>query len=157
MLRMIGNFIWFIFAGLWLALANIIKGVLCCITIIGIPFGLQCFKLAGASLVPIGKTVVTNELAASAMKANAEKELEQLRSKDDVEEERRQEEEDAEEGEEGQGGGSGEGGSGEGRGREGGGSREEEPGAENHRQAPGRSRQGSRRALRLITTVRETS
>ena len=81
-LGIIGNIIWFIFAGFWLAVANIVYGVLCCITIIGIPFGMQCFKLAGASLVPIGKTVVTNEVAVAAMKKNAEEKLEQLRSKD---------------------------------------------------------------------------
>ena len=81
-LGLIGNIIWFVFAGFWLAIGNIIYGVLLCITVIGIPFGLQLFKLAGASLVPIGKTVVSNELAASAKKANAEKELERLRSKD---------------------------------------------------------------------------
>jgi uncharacterized membrane protein YccF (DUF307 family) len=78
----IGNIIWFIFAGFWLAFVNICYGVLCCITVIGIPFGLQCFKLAGASLMPIGKTVVKNEVADAAMKKNAEKELEQLSSKD---------------------------------------------------------------------------
>ena len=79
---LIGNIIWFLVAGLWLALANIIYGILCFFTIIGIPFGVQCFKLAAASLVPIGKTVVTNELATAAEKANAEAQLEKLRAKD---------------------------------------------------------------------------
>ena len=78
-LGVIGNIIWFIFAGFWLAVTNVIYGVIYCITILGIPFGIQCFKMAGASLMPIGKTVVTNEVAAAALKANAEKTLEQLR------------------------------------------------------------------------------
>jgi uncharacterized membrane protein YccF (DUF307 family) len=77
---LIGNILWFVLAGVWLAIANIIYGVACFVTIIGIPFGIQCFKLAGASLVPIGKTVVTNEVAAAAMKANAEKKLKDINS-----------------------------------------------------------------------------
>lgn len=79
-LGLIGNVIWFLLAGVWLAIANIFYGVLCFITIIGIPFGVQCFKLAGASLFPIGKTVVTNAVAEAAIKANAEKVVEDARS-----------------------------------------------------------------------------
>jgi uncharacterized membrane protein YccF (DUF307 family) len=78
-LGVIGNIIWFIFAGFGLAVVNVIYGVIWCITIIGIPFGIQCFKMAGASLIPIGKTVVTNEVATAALKANAEKAVEELR------------------------------------------------------------------------------
>jgi len=54
----IGNVIWLLLAGIWLAIANLILGALFSITIIGIPFGVQCFKLAKASLMPIGKQVV---------------------------------------------------------------------------------------------------
>ena len=79
-LGLIGNVIWFVLAGVWLAIANIFYGCLCFITIIGIPFGVQCFKLAGASLVPIGKTVVSNAVAEAAIKANAEKAVEDIRS-----------------------------------------------------------------------------
>ncbi|MEE2997687.1 MAG: YccF domain-containing protein [Pseudomonadota bacterium] len=79
-LGLIGNVIWFLLAGIWLAIVNIFYGVLCFITIIGIPFGVQCFKLAGASLFPIGKTVVTNAVAEAAIKANAEKVVEDARS-----------------------------------------------------------------------------
>ncbi len=57
-LGFIGNIIWFFLAGIWLALAHLFWGVLCGITIIGIPFALQHFKLAGLSLAPIGKAVV---------------------------------------------------------------------------------------------------
>jgi uncharacterized membrane protein YccF (DUF307 family) len=59
----IGNVIWFIFAGIWLAIGHIASALLCFITIIGIPFGIQHLKLAGISLFPIGKTVVTKEVA----------------------------------------------------------------------------------------------
>jgi uncharacterized membrane protein YccF (DUF307 family) len=59
----IGNIIWFIFAGIWLAIGHIASALLCFITIIGIPFGIQHLKLAGISLFPIGKTVVAKEVA----------------------------------------------------------------------------------------------
>ncbi|GAA5179713.1 YccF domain-containing protein [Niveibacterium umoris] len=54
----IGNVLWFLIAGWWLALGHLFHALLCCITIIGIPFGLQHLKLAGLALAPIGKTVV---------------------------------------------------------------------------------------------------
>ena len=57
-LGLIGNVIWFVFAGVWLAIGHVIWGVMNCLTIIGIPFGLQHFKLAGLALFPVGKTVV---------------------------------------------------------------------------------------------------
>ena len=57
-LGLLGNIIWFVFAGLWLGLAHFLFGVLFCITIIGIPFGLQHFKIAGISFMPIGKTIL---------------------------------------------------------------------------------------------------
>lgn len=57
-LGLIGNIIWFVFAGLWLAIGHLLSALLCFITIIGIPFGLQHLKLAGIALMPIGKTIV---------------------------------------------------------------------------------------------------
>jgi len=57
-LRLIGNIIWFLFGGLLLALGWIVAGILCCITIIGIPVGLQAFKLAGLALWPFGREVI---------------------------------------------------------------------------------------------------
>ena len=57
-LSLIGNVIWLVLAGIWLAIGHVITGVLLCITIIGIPFGVASFKLAGLALVPFGKTVV---------------------------------------------------------------------------------------------------
>ncbi len=56
-MRLIANILWIIFGGLVLALAWFVAGVLLCITIIGIPLGLQLFKLARISLAPFGKKV----------------------------------------------------------------------------------------------------
>lgn len=58
-LGLIGNIIWFIFAGAWLAIGHLVSALACFITIIGIPFGIQHLKLAGLALAPIGKTIVT--------------------------------------------------------------------------------------------------
>ena len=57
-LRAIGNVLWFLLAGLWLALGYALAGLVMCITIIGIPFGVQAFKLAAFVLWPFGKTVI---------------------------------------------------------------------------------------------------
>jgi uncharacterized membrane protein YccF (DUF307 family) len=53
------NVLWFIFGGGWLiALEYVVAGAVLCVTVIGIPFGLQCFKLAGLGAWPFGKDVV---------------------------------------------------------------------------------------------------
>ena len=75
----IGNIIWFIFAGIWLAIGHVSTALLNFITIIGIPFGIQHLKLAGIALAPIGKTVVSKDVAAAARKANEEATLAGLR------------------------------------------------------------------------------
>ena len=54
----IGNVIWFIFAGLWLAIAHFVTGIALCITIIGIPLALANFKMIPVSLAPLGKDIV---------------------------------------------------------------------------------------------------
>lgn len=54
----LANILWIIFGGVQLALANVASGIILCVSIIGIPFGLQCFKLAYLSLVPFGKEIV---------------------------------------------------------------------------------------------------
>lgn len=54
----IGNLLWFIFGGFLLALSWLAAGVLWCITIAGIPIGVQCFKFAQLSLFPFGKQVI---------------------------------------------------------------------------------------------------
>jgi uncharacterized membrane protein YccF (DUF307 family) len=58
-LGFIGNVIWFIFAGIWLAIGHLTAAVALFITLIGIPFGIQHLKLALIALAPIGKTIVT--------------------------------------------------------------------------------------------------
>jgi uncharacterized membrane protein YccF (DUF307 family) len=57
-LSIIGNVIWFVLAGVWIAIGHVISAVLCAITIIGIPFAVAHLKLAGAALVPFGREVV---------------------------------------------------------------------------------------------------
>jgi uncharacterized membrane protein YccF (DUF307 family) len=57
-LSVLGNVLWFVLAGWWLALEHLLVGIVLCLTIIGIPLGIGCFKMAGAALVPFGKEVV---------------------------------------------------------------------------------------------------
>lgn len=52
--RFLSNIIWFVLAGIWLAIAWAVVGLLWCITIIGIPVGVQCFKVARLALTPFG-------------------------------------------------------------------------------------------------------
>ena len=59
----IGNVLWLILCGWWLALGHIVTGVALCITLIGIPLGLANFKLVPVSLLPLGRDVVTIEEA----------------------------------------------------------------------------------------------
>ncbi|MBI1343562.1 MAG: YccF domain-containing protein [Terrimonas sp.] len=59
-MNFLGNLIWLIFGGFIAALGYFIGGIILSITIIGIPFGLQCFKLAGLVLWPFGKQVVSS-------------------------------------------------------------------------------------------------
>jgi uncharacterized membrane protein YccF (DUF307 family) len=54
----IGNILWIIFVGWWLALGHLTSGVLLCLTIIGIPLGLANFKLIPISLVPLGVRII---------------------------------------------------------------------------------------------------
>ena len=58
-MNFIGNIIWLIFGGFAAALGYIFGGFVLCLTLVGIPFGLQCFKLAGLMLWPFGKRVVS--------------------------------------------------------------------------------------------------
>jgi uncharacterized membrane protein YccF (DUF307 family) len=54
----VGNLLWFLVAGWWLALLHLGAGVVFCLTIVGIPFGIASFKLAAVGLFPLGKRVV---------------------------------------------------------------------------------------------------
>jgi len=78
-LGLIGNVIWFVFAGLWLAIGHVTTAVLNFATIIGIPFGIQHLKLAACALAPVGKTVVPKEVAAEARRRNAMRQVDRLR------------------------------------------------------------------------------
>ncbi|MFZ4518196.1 MAG: YccF domain-containing protein [Microthrixaceae bacterium] len=57
-MKTIGNILWLVLAGFWQAIGYVLAGALCCITIIGIPFGIQAFKLAGFVIWPFGREVV---------------------------------------------------------------------------------------------------
>ena len=59
----VGNVIWFVLFGWWLALGHLIAGALLCLTIIGIPLGLANFKLIPVSLFPLGRRIVSVEEA----------------------------------------------------------------------------------------------
>ncbi|SJZ67106.1 YccF domain-containing protein [Sediminibacterium ginsengisoli] len=60
-MRTIGNLLWFLFGGFWACVGYLFGGFMLCITVIGIPWGLQCFKLAGLVLWPFGKKVVNTQ------------------------------------------------------------------------------------------------
>lgn len=63
----LGNLIWLIFGGLLSALGYCVGGLVLCFTIIGIPFGLQCFKLAGFVLWPFGRMAVSTTTASGCL------------------------------------------------------------------------------------------
>ncbi|MCP9612636.1 YccF domain-containing protein [Coprobacter tertius] len=52
------NIIWILIGGIWIALTHLALGLLFCITIIGIPFGMQHFKLMAVAFTPFGRTIV---------------------------------------------------------------------------------------------------
>jgi len=58
----IGNVIWVIVAGIWLAIGHLTTGVALCLTIIGIPMGIASFKLIPVSLMPLGKDIVSSDV-----------------------------------------------------------------------------------------------
>ncbi len=60
MLRFLSNLLWLLLGGIWLALLWGIVGLVLCITVVGIPFGIQCFKLARLSFAPYGTKVDLN-------------------------------------------------------------------------------------------------
>ena len=59
-MNLLGNLIWLIFGGLMAALGYFLGGIVLCITVIGVPWGLQCFKLAGLVLWPFCKKVISD-------------------------------------------------------------------------------------------------
>lgn len=62
----VGNVLWFVLCGWWLALGHLVTAAALIVTIIGIPFGIQHVKIAALTLSPIGKTVVRTEVAQAA-------------------------------------------------------------------------------------------
>ena len=59
-MKLLGNILWFFFGGLLSGLSWVLSGIICCITIIGIPFGMQCFKFASMAFAPFGKEIRYN-------------------------------------------------------------------------------------------------
>lgn len=57
-MQLLLNLLWIVFGGFVIWLEYVIVGLLLCITVVGIPFGLQCFKMAGLGLIPFGKKIV---------------------------------------------------------------------------------------------------
>jgi uncharacterized membrane protein YccF (DUF307 family) len=57
-MKTIGNILWFLFGGLIGGLSWVLAGCLWCVTIVGVPVGLQCFKMARLALMPFGASVV---------------------------------------------------------------------------------------------------
>jgi uncharacterized membrane protein YccF (DUF307 family) len=79
-LGMLGNLIWILVFGWWLALSHLIAAIPLALSIIGIPFAVQHFKLAAVSFAPVGKTVVKRHIAEAARMQNAQVALQQLRA-----------------------------------------------------------------------------
>ena len=65
-LGLVGNILWFVLAGIWLAIGHVLAAVVLGLTIIGIPFAIAHLKLAGLALAPIGKAIVSKEVAEEA-------------------------------------------------------------------------------------------
>ncbi|SDR29867.1 YccF domain-containing protein [Thermostaphylospora chromogena] len=62
-MRTILNVIWLVFAGFWLAVGYVVAGIICCILIITIPFGIASFRIAAYALWPFGRTVIRDPQA----------------------------------------------------------------------------------------------
>lgn len=56
--RTLLNIIWLVFAGFWLAVGYVVAGIVCCVLVVTIPFGIASFRIAGYVLWPFGRTVV---------------------------------------------------------------------------------------------------
>lgn len=66
-MNFLGNIIWLIFGGILSAIAWFVSGLLLCVTIIGIPFGIQCFKIAGFVLWPFGRDIEIGNFGAGGL------------------------------------------------------------------------------------------
>jgi uncharacterized membrane protein YccF (DUF307 family) len=59
-MNFLGNIIWLVFGGFLAALGYLFGGIILCLTVVGIPWGLQCFKIAELELSPFGRQVISN-------------------------------------------------------------------------------------------------
>ena len=59
----IGNILWFALGGIWMGLSWVLVGLVCCCTIVGIPFGIASFRIAEFAFFPFGKDIVPSENA----------------------------------------------------------------------------------------------
>jgi len=66
----LGNLIWIILGGLLSCIGWLVAGMILCITVIGIPFGIQCFKIAGLTLAPFGREVELGNFGAGGFIGN---------------------------------------------------------------------------------------
>lgn len=66
----IGNLLWILFGGLIVSIGWALAGLILCITVVGIPFGMQCFKIAGLTLMPFGRNVDIGEFGAFGLLGN---------------------------------------------------------------------------------------
>lgn len=64
-MKTLGNLIWFVTTGIWSWICWTLTGIALCISIIGIPFGMQCFKIANLGLFPFGKEIIPSGKASS--------------------------------------------------------------------------------------------
>jgi len=69
-MRIFGNILWLVLGGLFSALLWVLAGVICCITIIGIPIGLQCFKFAEVVFLPFGKKIDYGQMGSGSIVLN---------------------------------------------------------------------------------------
>ena len=78
---LLGNIIWCVCCGFWLALGHTLIGLTCCTSIVGIPFGLAHFKIAKAAFAPLGKRMVPVEIAKAAIEAEAKRKFAMMSDK----------------------------------------------------------------------------
>src|SRR5664280_3855157 len=62
-MRFLLNIIWVVLCGFWMAIGYVLAGIVCCILIITIPFGIASFRIAGFALWPFGRTVVSKPMS----------------------------------------------------------------------------------------------
>ncbi|MGE5476421.1 MAG: YccF domain-containing protein [Bacteroidales bacterium] len=74
-LGLIGNVLWFVLAGIWLAIGHVSAAIACAVTIIGIPLAVGHLKLASVALFPVGKAIVAKEVADEARRRAAQRTL----------------------------------------------------------------------------------